>query len=1215
MKTKQIVMCLLALFVSISAQALDFEVDGIKYTTVEGGVSVTGYNSTATNLVLNGSVTYQDVEYNVVSIGGSAFSGCRSLTSVGDLSACTSIGAYAFYQCSSLTSVGDLSACTSIGDIAFRSCSSLTSVGDLSACTSIGNYAFYDCSSLTSVGDLSACTSIGNYAFYDCRSLTSVDLSACTSIGGNAFSGCSRLTSVGNLSACTSIGGNAFSGCSSLTSVGDLSACTSIGNEAFRSCSSLTSVGDLSACTSIGDQTFVNCSSLTSVDLSACTSIGGNAFNGCRNLTSVDLSACTSIGDYAFQYCSSLTSVGDLSACTSIGAYAFQHCSSLTSVDDLSACTSIGDRAFQYCSSLTSVGDLSACTSIGDYVFYGCILLEKITLPSNEVATLTGTNAFGFVTLIFVPENLLEDYKAADNWKLIGNQIFAIGHEPQRHYDISVAAKENTSDIYSKIGEDQLGYVTQLKLSGTINGYDIMVIRNKMVGLYDLDLTDANIVANDYEYYTGYHTADNVLGACSFDNLGNLVYVKLPKTITSIGNFAMRSCSSLKDIDIPEGVTTIGSYAFHECSRLASVSFPGTLTTIGYCAFKSCYGLASVSFPGTLTSIGSYAFESCSALTSVTFPTVMSSEAVTIGDYAFNNCYKLPAINLPENLKSIGQYAFQSCSALTEVRIPSLVTSIGNYAFSVCNNLNDVWTYTLVPQSINQNTFSTFKTATLHIQKTSHDPYYFSTQWSQFLNLTEFEGTYRQWLINNQTDYVIDDHTGVIDTEEGAMGEIEPGSGLIIDRNLNSVQKMGSVTIESNNATAGTLIADEDNLDVDEVHFLIDVQKSKWYFFGFPFRVRLSDIVCGGSWIFRYYDGAARAENGSGGWKNLPEGTEYLEPGVGYIFQCSQAGKLDIKALKESLGQFGSDQQNAMTAHTAENAQDASWNFMGNPFTSYFNIDATGYEAPITIWNGSSYEAVRPGDDDYHLSPFQAFFVQKPEGVEDVVFPEAERETYNQSLKATEASARRRAMRGVNLERLIVNLTLGDGTTTDKTRVVFNDKKQNTYELDCDASKFLTTGVPQLYTLDGKQVQYAINERPNGGVQVGYTVPAAGTYTIEATRMDKPMLLKDLTLGITFDLSNGAYEFESAAGTFNNRFMLVENGNATGIVDIKTKTGVNIMPTTGGLNVNGLNGATMSIYSLDGKLIGEPTGDGVVALQRGTYVVNVDGTKAKVMVK
>ena len=141
------------------------------------------------------------------------------------------------------------------------------------------------------------------------------------------------------------------------------------------------------------------------------------------------------------------------------------------------------------------------------------------------------------------------------------------------------------------------------------------------------------------------------------------------------------------------------------------------------------------------------------------------------------------------------------------------------------------------------------------------------------------------------------------------------------------------------------------------------------------------------------------------------------------------------------------------------------------------------------------------------------------------------------------------------------------------------------------------------------------NERPNGDVPVGYVAPTAGTYTIEAVRMDKPMLLKDLELGITFDLANGAYEFESAAGTFASRFMLVANDTATGIADIRTKTGVSIMPTAGGLCVDGLGGSAMSIYSLDGKLVGEPTSDGIVSLQRGTYVVSVGSTTAKVMVK
>ena len=61
---------------------------------------------------------------------------------------------------------------TSIGASAFDGCSSLASVGDLSNVTSIGEWAFSGCSSLASIGDLRSVTEIGNYAFYECPSLT-----------------------------------------------------------------------------------------------------------------------------------------------------------------------------------------------------------------------------------------------------------------------------------------------------------------------------------------------------------------------------------------------------------------------------------------------------------------------------------------------------------------------------------------------------------------------------------------------------------------------------------------------------------------------------------------------------------------------------------------------------------------------------------------------------------------------------------------------------------------------------------------------------------------------------------------------------------------------------------------------------------------------------------------------------------------------------------
>ena len=117
-----------------------FEVDGITYyvltTSPDYTVEVTGYNADYEgDLVLNGTVSHNSIEYKVVRISYSSFQNCSKKITVNDLPYCTSIRNNAFRDCSSLTSIGDLSACTSIEQYAFYHCSSLTSIGDLSACT------------------------------------------------------------------------------------------------------------------------------------------------------------------------------------------------------------------------------------------------------------------------------------------------------------------------------------------------------------------------------------------------------------------------------------------------------------------------------------------------------------------------------------------------------------------------------------------------------------------------------------------------------------------------------------------------------------------------------------------------------------------------------------------------------------------------------------------------------------------------------------------------------------------------------------------------------------------------------------------------------------------------------------------------------------------------------------------------------------------------
>ncbi|MBQ7531206.1 MAG: hypothetical protein IJT12_05820, partial [Paludibacteraceae bacterium] len=56
----------------------------------------------------------------------------------------------------------------------------------------------------------------------------------------------------------------------------------------------------------------------------------------------------------------------------------------------------------------------------------------------------------------------------------------------------------------------------------------------------------------------------------------------------------------------------------------------------------------------------------------------------------------------------------------------------------------------------------------------------------------------------------------------------------------------------------------------------------------------------------------------------------------------------------------------------------------------YYNIlaqlDALGITTPITVWNGTGYETFTPGiDTERMLAPFEPFFIQVPDDVEQII--------------------------------------------------------------------------------------------------------------------------------------------------------------------------------------------------------------------------------------
>ena len=176
------------------------------------------------------------------------------------------------------------------------------------------------------------------------------------------------------------------------------------------------------------------------------------------------------------------------------------------------------------------------------------------------------------------------------------------------------------------------------------------------------------------------------IGDRAFRNCTSLASIDIPNSVTDIGNFAFSGCTSLVSINIPNSVTRIGDSAFSGCTSLASIDIPNSVTDIGNFAFSGCTSLASIDIPNSVTSIGFSAFRGCTSLASIDIPNSVTS----IGNYAFQGCTSLASIDLPNSVTSIGDGAFYGCTSLASIDLPNSVTIIYDYAFQGCTSLTNV---------------------------------------------------------------------------------------------------------------------------------------------------------------------------------------------------------------------------------------------------------------------------------------------------------------------------------------------------------------------------------------------------------------------------------------------------------------------------------------------------------------------------------------------
>ena len=111
-----LVSLILSVVFSTSALAYDVEIDGIYYNIFYNETAEVTYGEEkySGEVVIPSSITVEGQEYPVASIGESAFSGCKGLTSVTIPNSVTSIEYGAFNGCSGLTSVTIPNSVTSI---------------------------------------------------------------------------------------------------------------------------------------------------------------------------------------------------------------------------------------------------------------------------------------------------------------------------------------------------------------------------------------------------------------------------------------------------------------------------------------------------------------------------------------------------------------------------------------------------------------------------------------------------------------------------------------------------------------------------------------------------------------------------------------------------------------------------------------------------------------------------------------------------------------------------------------------------------------------------------------------------------------------------------------------------------------------------------------------------------------------------------------------
>ena len=199
---------------------------------------------------------------------------------------------------------------------------------------------------------------------------------------------------------------------------------------------------------------------------------------------------------------------------------------------------------------------------------------------------------------------------------------------------------ETPGSLTGMIASSKKYQITDLVLTGTLNGYDIILLRD-MAG------------SDKYGNSTSGKLETLDISGVDFDFLDETVYLEREDT-------GKEYC--------------IKNYVYYKEGGLK-------------CAFYNCHSLKKVN---CVDYVREGWFENCSNLEEVTIP--VRELGGGIEDRAFRNCTNLKRVNLPDYYPDfrIGTQAFENCTALETFAAPENFRFIGKSSFGGCTNLHEI---------------------------------------------------------------------------------------------------------------------------------------------------------------------------------------------------------------------------------------------------------------------------------------------------------------------------------------------------------------------------------------------------------------------------------------------------------------------------------------------------------------------------------------------